>query len=192
MNKNNILKKLYQIAILYFLAILIQINNANTTGLYSFISEISLKIKDSGIQKILNSDSLLPSEIYINGNKLDKIKKRYYFENEINIILMKWNYSLTDCSNMFYEINNIEEINLSNFDSSTVTSMSSMFQGCSSLVSLDFSNLNTSSLIYMDYIFADCYSLKRLNLSGISTSKVRSMAYMFYNCYSLKSLFIEF
>ena len=51
-------------------------------------------------------------------------------------------------------------IDLSKFDTSSVTDMGSMFFNCSSLESLDLSNFNTSSIRYMGAMFYACSSLK--------------------------------
>ena len=60
---------------------------------------------------------------------------------------------MTTCSGMFYNIQEIVEIDLSQFDSSEVTDMSSMFDTCT--------------------------FLNRINLNGFKTSSVKNMAGMF-------------
>ena len=42
---------------------------------------------------------------------------------------------------MFYNCSKLEKINLSNFDTSSVTDMKEMFYGCESLTSLDLSKI---------------------------------------------------
>ena len=62
----------------------------------------------------------------------------YYIDNlfdEINIITIKYNETLTDCSLMFFLLTNITIIDLSSFDSSKVENMNFMFSGCCSLIS---------------------------------------------------------
>ena len=47
---------------------------------------------------------------------------------------------------MFNSLNNIIEIDLSNFDVSQVTTMYFMLNGCSNLEKINFGKINTSSL----------------------------------------------
>ena len=47
---------------------------------------------------------------------------------------------------MFYFVENIIEIDLSNFDASNVKTMQYMFFGCSNLEKIEFGNINTPSL----------------------------------------------
>ena len=73
--------------------------------------------------------------------------------------------------NMFYECSLLKSIDLSNFDTSSVTTMESMFYTCSSLKSIDLSNFNTSSLdpsYGMNSMFNGVSNLKYINLFGIT------------------------
>ena len=82
----------------------------------------------------------------------------------------------------------LEDLNLSIFNTSNVTSMKKMFAYCSSLTSLDLSNFDTSRVTSMDDLFWQCESLTDLDLSGFNTSNVTDMSSMFYSCSSLTSL----
>ena len=84
--------------------------------------------------------------------------------------------------------NKIVELDLSNFNTSSVTTMQGVFGGCSSLTSLDLSGFNTSNVLNMSSIFYKCFSLTSLDLSSFNTSKVTNMESMFYSCASLTSL----
>ncbi|PDD47115.1 hypothetical protein A4P37_14465, partial [Listeria monocytogenes] len=44
---------------------------------------------------------------------------------------------------MFYDCTGLEELDVSNFDTSSVTNMAYMFQNCTSLEELDLSNFDT-------------------------------------------------
>ena len=77
----------------------------------------------------------------------------------------------TEC--LFEKCYYFTEIDLSNFDSSQVTSMYKMFHLCSILISLNLSNLNTSNVEIMDSLFYGCKSLDSLDLSQIVTSSLR-------------------
>ena len=177
--------------------------------------EITIKINGTGKQEIVhNLFSSFINEVYINGQSIT-------FENnkinilDNNIITIKFANDIQTCDNMFYDMANLIEVDLSNFNSnniistkemfyncfnlkkinlsdkfnaSSVISMYRMFYNCISLESLDLSNFNTLSVKNMDYMFYNCKLLTSLNLSNFDTSSVTSMKFMFCNCSSLTSL----
>ena len=106
--------------------------------------------------------------IYINGIKQPTINYSYYLNETDNFIDLIWNNSINNCRCMFYECQDITEIDLSNFNTSLVTDMECMFYNCSSLSSLNLSNFNTSLVGWMHYMFYNCYSLSSLNLSNFN------------------------
>ena len=127
------------------------------------LSEIVMKINGIGNKYILSKDyHIMPDEIIINGEK-QNISKEYYMENETNIIKLKWNNSIKNCSFMFYSNEKIVEIDLSKFDASNTINMFRMFGYCSSLKYINFNNINTSSVINMSEMFSKCESLTSLD-----------------------------
>ena len=94
--------------------------------------------------------------------------------------------SVTDMSYMFDGCS-VRNIDVSYFDTANVTNMDSMFAQCL-FTSLDISNFNTSNVTDMGYMFGRCSDLTSLNISGFDTSNVIDMSYMFCGCSSLKSL----
>ena len=94
-----------------------------------------------------------------------------------------------DSSNLFRKFTNVETIDLTGADSSSVTDMSYMFYGCKALTSLDFSGFDTGSVTDMRYMFRGCEALTTLTFgSGFDTSSVTNMNSMFQNCKALTSL----
>ena len=91
-------------------------------------------------------------------------------------------------NSMFEGCSTLAALDLSSFDTSSVTYMSSMFRGCSSLTSLDLSSFDTTSVTGMPYMFEDCSSLAVLDLSSFDTSSVKYMYDMFSGCSSLAAL----
>ena len=158
--------------------------------------EITLIIKGTGNQKILCDENVkgysfgtTPSEIIVNRvSQSDIGYMAYNLEKERNIITIKWNKSFKNCNVMFYGLSNLTEIDLSNFDSSSVTNMLKMFQGCTSLTSINFRNFNAEKVIDMRDAFAECSSLISLDLSNLVTSSLTKIDNMFYECSSLASL----
>ncbi len=52
-----------------------------------------------------------------------------------------------------YYVGYLKSLDLSNFDTSNVTTMDSMLRACTSLTTLDLSNFNTSNVTNMDAMF---------------------------------------
>ena len=96
--------------------------------------------------------------------------------------------SVTNMGNMFSVCSSLTTLNLSGFNTSSVTNMGNMFFECSSLTSLYLSNFNTSSVTDMSDMFSSCSSLTSLDLSSFNTSKVTNMYEMFKYCSSLTNL----
>ena len=93
---------------------------------------------------------------------------------------------------MFSYCSKLTTLDLSNFNTSNVTSMSSMFQHCSSLKSLDLSGFETSRVTSMSYMFNSCTSLKSLDLSSFDTSNVTNFdVYTFNSCTNINKLYLS-
>lgn len=92
----------------------------------------------------------------------------------------------------------VTSADLSNIDTSKITSMSNLFTGCSNLTSLNISNWNVSNVTNMTNMFSvysgmfrtqpACSSLTTLDLSNWDTSSLADASHMFANCSSLTSL----
>ena len=54
---------------------------------------------------------------------------------------------------IFYKVNQLTSLDLSNFKSNNITTMRSMFNECSSLTSLNLSNFNTNNVTNMTCMF---------------------------------------
>ena len=187
-------------AILYF--IILSIISSKKLSLFSKqrkiylkLSTIKLKIYASGTHNIFYSgsdsycpkDKKYPDEVHINGVKKD-VKSKYYFEKENSIVLLKWkeNLKMTNC--LFMGCSTINEIDLSEFESSEITTMPFMFRFCSSLNTINIINFNTNKVTDMGLLFDGCKALTSLNLSNFNTSKVTHFHYMFNGCESLQFL----
>ena len=123
---------------------------------------------------------------------LDPTDKTAYYYTEPEKV-----YLNEDSRRMFYhdwlifpadKMNDILDIDVSNFDTSNVTDMYRMFSGMSKITSLDVSNFDTSKAIDMEYMFSGVRSLTSLNVSNFNTSKVTRMNGMFSYMRNLTSL----
>ena len=91
-------------------------------------------------------------------------------------------------SYMFYCCNNLAVLNLGDFDTSKVTNTNSMFYFCKSLTNLDVSCFDTSQVSNMAAMFRYCSSLSNLDVTNFNTSKVKDMKWMFEGCNNLIDL----
>lgn len=77
------------------------------------------------------------------------------------------------------------------FVTGTLESARAIFNGCGGLVEIDVSQWDTSSVADMTALFGNCCSLQALDVSGWNTSSVLYMGQMFQNCEQLKTLDIS-
>ena len=149
---------------------------------------ISIKFISNNKYSILNKRKLeeniiLSSEItvtldingvYINSNY---IPQPYIEYGESNTVIMKWNKTIVDCSYMFYNTS-IIMVNLSNFDTSEVTSMEYMFMN-SYLNNFTLKNNNFSKLKSMKGIFNNCNLLKNITFENLDFIELTSLNEIF-------------
>ena len=95
---------------------------------------------------------------------------------------------VTSMNSTFWGLKKLVRLNLTNFDVSNVKSMVSMFRDVSKLKRLDLSSWNTSKLENVASLFFEMTSLEELNLSGWDTRRVTNFSFMFYGLKSLKEL----
>ena len=126
----------------------------------------------------------------INTKYLKEIDYLFYNINQLSIINLSnlIEKSVTNISYMFYNCNNLKEIHFNNFNTQNVVNMSYMFCHCKNLESLDLSSFNTEKVSHMQHMFSSCNKLTSLNISSFNTKNVINMKYMFSNCNSLTSI----
>ena len=84
---------------------------------------------------------------------------------------------------------NLEEIDVSGWDVSTITGFSFMFQGCSSLKEIDLNNWTTGTLAGINGMFQNCSSLETAFLGSLEGSC--SINNLFTGCTSLEYINIS-
>ena len=154
-------------------------------NLYNYYSEIVLVVKGKEISNIIGRFIYQTSQILVNGENYDE---NCILNEDKNSIALKFDYQINSCESMFQSLYNIIEIDLSNFNSSKVTSMSYMFEGCSNLEKINFGKFKTYSVEDMEFMFYGCPKLSYLDLSNFDCSKVTSMSYMFKKCSNLEKI----
>ena len=161
---------------------------------FSSSNKITLKVNESGTRMIFSSETnyfdtkYYPDEVKINGITQNIVNHTYFFEKSDNNVELIWNNPIDKCSNMFRSCRDINEVDLSNFDTSKIVDMGLMFYNCQHITSINLANFDTSKVTSMWSLFNLCTRITSLDLSKFNTSKVKIMQYMFYNCNSLTSL----
>ena len=181
-------KKLFNISIplktiinIWILIFLISIVNAQA-------STVLLKFNKTGSVKILGTDfSPEPNKVFVNGTQLDG------YTNTINVVnitevKLEWDSTLTSCKNMFKDLTDVIEIDLSNFNSNLVTDTSSMFQNCHELSSLNLNGFSTSSVTNMNSMFNTVRNLVRFDVNNFDTSNVQDFGNLFLSCHKMYSI----
>ena len=118
----------------------------------NFLNEIKIKIKGEETQNILNREFYPPpDEITVNGENSNILSENKItnLNNRENIIIMKWNSKITIATNMFSGLDNLIEVDLSNFDMSEIEKTNYMFSECAFLASINLNNLNAPLLTNM-------------------------------------------
>ncbi|MDT2662671.1 BspA family leucine-rich repeat surface protein [Enterococcus hulanensis] len=111
-----------------------------------------------------------------------------------NATLISVDFGNADCSeiedmeSMFANCTQLQELELSGWNTSKVVNMYAMFYGCTQLEDLNLSGWETSNVENMRQMFYGCSQLKDINLSGWDTSNVQNMSYMFWGSDNLSKL----
>ena len=113
----------------------------------------------------------------------------FQIQNLLSIDLSNFNgTNITIMSNMFQNCYKLQSVNLSNFFAPNLIDMSNMFSGCSSLTNVNLSNFNSQNLTDMSKIFFNCKALTSIDLSNFNAQNVTNMSYMFTYCESLANI----
>ena len=208
-NKNiikNFLKSNNNKRLLIIIYFIINILFCNFGIIYSFPSniafnsnEIKLKVKGTGLKNILGSSFSYNlnchSEIYIKDKLVQNYTDCHYIlindiDSEIKLIWEN-NVIFESISGMLNNCTDITEIDMTNFDTSSVIDMSNTFALCSSLKILKVDNLNTANVLTFENMFYNCTSLTSLNLESFTNPSAISLSKMFYGCENLEYINIK-
>ena len=94
-------------------------------------TEITLVINGKGKQKVI-SDSFNPIPSEIIGSDIEQCinKRECVLKSDTNKVTIIFDSLIISCNHMFSGLSSITEIDLSNFDTSSVTDMAFMFNDC--------------------------------------------------------------
>ncbi len=156
-------------------------------------SEVALSETVSGNDGALYWEIDTDGRLTISGNG-DYVKRNsssttgwLYHAEEIKTATVNVT-GMKDASYMFLNCENMERVDLSGFDTSSVTSMEYMFGNCCALTAISLNGCNTSSVTNMSCMFSGCFRLASVEMNEIDTSSVANMSMMFFGCRDLTDL----
>ena len=112
----------------------------------------------------------------------DPASETFYYYTEADKVELH-----SDSSNMFLDLVNLADIDLSGFNTLGVTNMQNMFRNIA-VTGLDLSGFQTENVTDMSGMFYDAKNITNLDLTPLVTSNVTDMHYMFTNMSSLTSI----
>jgi surface protein len=122
-----------------------------------------------------------------NMSDMFRVETEKYTSHLIELDVSNWDVSsVTDMSNMFSGASSLTNLDVTNWDVSSVTNMSGMFAGTYSLTELDVSKWDVSSVTNMSSMFTFAESLTELDVSKWDVSNVTDMRFMFGGSSSIR------
>ena len=93
---------------------------------------------------------------------------------------------VTSANNMFYNCENLNEVNLSKFNN--LTDFNGLFNGCINLKNVIFPKKKYKNIFNIGYMFYNCKNLEYIDLSSFDTYNTKLMCWMFLGCSNLKEI----
>ncbi|EMY4661463.1 BspA family leucine-rich repeat surface protein [Listeria monocytogenes] len=135
----------------------------------------SMSIQDlTGIPVSEITNIVLEDKVFASGNCFSLFSKSAAISLDLS------NLDTSDVTSMraMFSESRVTSLNLSNFDTSKVTDMYCMFQG-SRVPNLDLSNFDTRNVKDMGWMFNISHTTRSIDVSSFDTSKVTNMNSMF-------------
>lgn len=154
-------------------------------------TDVGKYIFDSAAARPWNSQSASITSVEI-GMSIQPTSLAYWFDAFnacTSMDLSNLDTSLvTSMYNTFNTCRSMTEIDLSGFDVSSVTNMERTFYGCDHAITINVSGWDVSSVTTMKEMFWGCNALANLDLSSFNAKNVTTTYNMFYNCNALTVL----
>ena len=158
-------------------------NIQGSNGLIGYIkgTEVTIYAPQEGNINMAEDSSYLFSDINVTSTGFSNLE----YINNLDYLITD---NVTNMKGMFKTCQNLNTLDLSNFNTSNVTDMSEMFYFCRSLTIADVSNFNTSKVTDFANMFFCCYYLGNIDVSDFDTSNATNMSGMFNGCKSVTIL----
>ena len=166
-----------------------EITNNKIIAIYKGEHEKKIKI----INSKLYGNQINGYKIYQGENNLRYLDediledgKLYSFGNDLIIVQLNFNSSLSSLGHMFEGCENLINIDLSNIESDSIKNMSHTFANCNNLQKVNLKYLNTFRVSSMDSLFEGCKNLVDIQgLENLNTDSLKNISKMFVNCENL-------
>ena len=114
----------------------------------------------------------------------------FYYDKKLkDIDISNWDLSsLKYAYMMFYECESITSVDMSKSDMSNLENATCIFSYCTNLKNAKFGNATTSKLKYASGLFSGCQALESVDVSTLNTSSVTDISSMFFNCRMLQNI----
>ena len=163
-------------------------SNLTTVELAGFNTESLVKSNNMFAGCTLLNTLKLPNW-NIKTNNMKNVIESIKPSNTVHLDASNWNIQDTSIESLFEDCTRLGGIDVSNWDTTSVTNMSNTFKGCQTLANINgIQTWNTTNVALMNGMFENCRSLTRLDLSKFNTSKVTESDNMFAGCISLTSI----
>ena len=143
---------------------------------------ITLTIKKGNNTFINNKFKIYLYQVYINDINMETIETYYNYTEVNNTVKLIFKSKIKNCDQMFFNCNNITEIDFTNFDSSEITKLSQTFKNCHQLISINLSNWDVSKVTDINGLFHNCYSITSIELPNFKNSNITAMQNTFLKC----------
>ena len=171
----------------------IKSNLNNNKNIIKGMIEVEDAYKDVTIFNQLVEDEEF--DVYLNDEKVEIIKsykilaKNFKFQKGKKEFKIIFKDKIPNLERIFQGCSDLISLDLTNFDTTNITSMGWMFNKCHKLKEIKGLNkFNTSKVNNMRCMFQECNEIEYLDLSNFDTSNVTDMGWMFWGCNNLKSL----
>ncbi len=163
-------------------------NNVNTSRLttmsYMFLDCKKLKSIDLSN---LGSDILRNvSKLFYHCNSLKEINMSGFDFGVVTSFAL--DRTMTNGAPIFYELANVEFIDLSNIKASNVTDAYGMFYKLTSLKEVSLKGADIGSVRSFEMIFALCNELEEIDFTQADTHSVENMYMAFWQCHNISSI----
>lgn len=169
-------------------------------------NRIKEAIKEKGVE-VSDTDTFRSyadkiSEIQSNGNLSDNFSTNWETSNSNNIIIQKLikeipnsvlqqafnNQNIIYLNSSFSYAQNLEELDLSDCNTSNVVNMQNLCQGCTNIKKIYMKNLDLSQVTSINAAFSFLKELQEIDFTGTDTSNITS----FLNMCSSSSALVRF
>ena len=134
----------------------------------------NIKLFDYGYDGDKNKEEFQNKfELFLDYKKIPFQNEYKFNETGIHILIIKIKENLNNIECWFYECKKLIKIDLSNFDTSQITSFRKLFSYCINLEEIyGLNNLITSNIEDVEYMFEHFEKIKFLDLSEFDTSNI--------------------